>query len=349
MAGRPPSARGSPSIDDLEESLQNLKVQADGSGSGWSFDVDTGGPPDLGPAAPWSPSAPKKSGEWDTPGPGRGPSQPPGQVQWCRGPRLLDTPAGNCSTPRGPGPSSPSPAWQAAGLASREAAGDGPQSPRAPPVDAARASPLPDRPAGLHAPGMRSLLPVRVALRSRSPKGAGASPARGRSLSLSRPGANRSRSFSPASKRTRWFRSRSQSPRPLWRCQPPAQPGRPRSSRKKTALTRPSRSRAYKPGPLGTGTGSPPVTGAHGVPAFSWSPHSLPTFTTAIPVAQDFGERLSPAPAGGVFGCSLAEMSPSHRKLTWLHLKSRCGDQGLGGQPNRQLELEPTPQGPKPR
>ncbi|XP_038603073.1 translation initiation factor IF-2-like isoform X2 [Tachyglossus aculeatus] len=336
MAGRPPSVRGSPSVDDLEESLQNLTVQADGSASGWGFDKD-------GPAAPWSPSVPKMSGEWGAPGPGRGPPQPPGQAQWSLGPSLLAVPAGNCPTPRGPGLSL---AWQAAGFAGQRATGDGLQSPRAPPVEAAQAFPMPGRPAGPQAHGVRSLLPVRVAPRSRSPKGVGAPLATGRSLSLSRPGANRSRSFSPASKRTRWFRSRSQSPRHLWRCQPPAQPGRPRSGRKKTALTRPSRSRTYKPGP--SGTGSPPVAGARGAPSSSWSPHGLPAFA-ARPVAQDLRERLSAAPVGSGFGCSLAEMSLSHRKLASLRLKSRCGDQGLGGQPNRQLELEPTPQGPEPR
>lgn len=151
-----------------------------------------------------------------------------------------------------------------------------------------------------HVIGVRSLLPPKIPVRSRSPERAPLSLHRGRSLSLGRSEAARPESFSPASKRSRWLRSRSQSPRPVWRpnsakanacAQPPPQLGKPRGSRKKNGSGRQSRWRVYRPGSLAARCDAASQVPGRGVRNEAWSPYSLPSASISSPTAQELNER----------------------------------------------------------
>lgn len=151
-----------------------------------------------------------------------------------------------------------------------------------------------------HVIGVKSLLPPKIPVRSRSPERAPLSLDRGRSLSLDRSEAGRSQSFSPASKRSRCIRSRSQSPRPVWRpnsakanacAQPPPQLGKPRGDWKKNGSSRYSRQRVYRPRTLAARSDTPSHVAGRGVLNAAWSPYSLPSTAISSPTAQELNER----------------------------------------------------------
>lgn len=168
-----------------------------------------------------------------------------------------------------------------------------------PSVDLASAEPFPAKLGAPHVIGVKALLSPKIPVRARSPERVTSPLDRGRSLSFDRLRTNRSHSFSPASKRTRWLRSRSQSPRPIWRpnsakanacAQPAPHFSRSRGSRKKTAATRQSRSRIYKPGALAARSCTPGRMPTKALSS-SWSPYSLSSAAIASPTAQEINER----------------------------------------------------------
>ncbi|XP_074074841.1 uncharacterized protein LOC141509305 [Macrotis lagotis] len=220
-------------------------------------------------------------------------------------------------------------------------------------MDGSPAQSFPPKLGSPHVIGVKSLLPPKIPVRSCSPQSRGSSPElpRGRSLSFTR-----SHSFSPASKRTRWVRSRSQSPRPIWRptsakanacAQPPPQLIRPGGSRKKTALTRPSRSRICKTGPWAARRACmPPETREEEVLDHSWSPYCLPVPGISSPLAQEMNERFFQTLKGGNMHQSLGPMAPIQKALTRLRLQRLRAEEEWVLELKRQQERERT-RGPK--
>ncbi|XP_066462895.1 uncharacterized protein [Eleutherodactylus coqui] len=199
-----------------------------------------------------------------------------------------------------------------------------------------------------HIVGVKSLLPPQIAVRSRSPERTRVSTVRGRSQSL-----DRSHSFSPASKKPRWLRSRSQSPKPIWRpnsakanaCAQP--PPRLKPSGKTSSSNRQSRSRFYRPGSFVTRSVTPPRKFRSSL-NYSWSPYSIPSSGISAPTAEEISERFLKTLTGADAGISVVEASPYQQELTRLRLERLRVEEELLLEIKRQQELERT-RGPKPK
>ncbi|CAM4576508.1 uncharacterized protein [Lepidochelys kempii] len=344
-----PYIEESPSIDDLEESLRKLKVQVDSLASSLSFDphqdyaIDSGATVNSNTFnSTWPRFHNGTYAEADT---GDAPKQS-AESEWFLNPRHLVKPLGEypALTSLGLPTFSTSPINCVPGLLGSEIASRN----YVPSLDLAHTESFPVKLGAPHVIGVRSLLPPKIPVQDRSPE---------RSLSLDRSGTNRSRSFSPAPKRSRWLRSRSQSPRPIWRpnsakanacAQPPPHFGRSKSSRKKTASTRQSRSRIYKPGALAARSCTPARMNTRGTLSYSWSPYSLPSTAVSSPTAQEINERFLQTLAEGAVGRSLIEMSPYQKELARLRLERLRVEEEWLLELKRQQELERT-RGPKPK
>ncbi|XP_074832004.1 uncharacterized protein LOC142001052 [Carettochelys insculpta] len=296
-----PYIEESPSIDDLEQSLRKLRVQVDSLASSLSFDPDQ----DYGIDSGTTVSSSTFNSLWPTVHNGSyGEAdsghllKQSGESEWFLSPRHLVKPLGEypALTSLGLPTFSTSPVNRVPGLLGSEIASRN----YLPSMDLAHTESFPLKLGAPHVIGVRSLLPPKIPVRDRSPERVTSPLDRGRSLSLDHSGTNRSRSFSPAPKRTRWLRSRSQSPRPIWRpnsakanacAQPPPNFGRSRYSRKKTASTRQSRSRIHKPGALAARSCTPARMNTRGTVSYSWSPYSLPSTAISSPTAQEINER----------------------------------------------------------
>ncbi|XP_014465576.1 uncharacterized protein LOC102561618 isoform X1 [Alligator mississippiensis] len=352
-----PYTRESPTIDDLEESLRQLKVQVDSLASSLSFDTDQDYTLDSGTADGSSPFNPKwpmihngtytKADTGDT-------LKQPDESEWFLKPTHLVRPLGDypALTSLGLPMFSTSAVSRVAGLLGSEIASRN----CLPSVDLASAEPFPAKLGAPHVIGVKALLSPKIPVRARSPERVTSPLDRGRSLSFDRLRTNRSHSFSPASKRTRWLRSRSQSPRPIWRpnsakanacAQPAPHFSRSRGSRKKTAATRQSRSRIYKPGALAARSCTPGRMPTKALSS-SWSPYSLSSAAIASPTAQEINERFLQTLAEGAVGRSLIEMSPYEKELARLRLERLRMEEEWLLELKRQQELERT-RGPKPK
>ncbi|XP_029769426.1 uncharacterized protein LOC112107770 [Terrapene carolina triunguis] len=224
-----PYIEESPSIDDLEESLRKLKVQVDSLASSLSFDPHQDYAIDSSTtvnSSTFNSTWPRiHNGTYAEADIGDSPKQS-AESEWFLNPRHLVKPLGEypALTSLGLPTFSTSPINRVPGLLGSEIASRN----YVPSLDLAHTECFPVKLGAPHVIGVRSLLPPKIPVQDRSPE---------RSLSLDRSGTNRSRSFSPAPKRTRWLRSRSQSPRPIWRpnsakanacAQPPPHFGRSR-------------------------------------------------------------------------------------------------------------------------
>ncbi|XP_054857706.1 uncharacterized protein LOC129344829 [Eublepharis macularius] len=343
-----------PTIDELEESLRKLKVQVDSLTSSLSFHpdeedvLDLASPGDSNPFSSRWPEAP--SGTYVESSIG-GPPKPPDESEWFLKPKHLLRSLGDYSalTHLGLPTFALSSTDRVAGMLGSEIAA------RNSVASSDLAFPL--KLGAPHVIGVRSLLPPKIPVRSRSPERAVLSCDRGRSLSLSHSESPRSWSFSPASKRSRWLRSRSQSPRPVWRpssakanacAQPPPQLGRPRSSKKKNGSSRQSRWRLYRPGSLASRADTPGRASERKAQYDSWSPYSLPSAAISSPTAQEINERFLQTLAEGATGSSLIEMSPYQKELARLRLERLRVEEAWLLELKRQQELERT-RGPKPK
>ncbi|XP_068935200.1 uncharacterized protein [Petaurus breviceps papuanus] len=289
------SQKDSPTIDDLEESLQKLKVQVQPRlAPSKSFDSDTEDVSGSDASDLWSPGQSQWSEDRCSPSPvGERETLLKAPVDWGRflSPQGLARPLGNGSHLRTLGlPVRSAPGNYRAGLLGSKVSMSSCLPSVALVMDGSPAQSFPPKLGAPHVIGVRALLPPKIPVRSCSPQ------RRGRSLSLTR-----SHSFSPASKRTRWVRSHSQSPRPIWRptsaranacAQPAPQLIRPGGNRKKTALTRPSRSRTCKTGPWAAHRACVPLeTQEEEVLEHSWSPYCLPVPGISSPLAQEMSKR----------------------------------------------------------
>ncbi|KAL8198439.1 UNVERIFIED_CONTAM: hypothetical protein K2H54_010787 [Gekko kuhli] len=341
-----------PTIDELEESLRKLKVQVDSLASSLSFRSDED---DIlnrepsGDSSPLScPEAPSGSyGEFTT----GGSPEPPAESERFLKPKGLLRSLGDYSalTHLGLPTFTLSSADRVAGMLGSEM---GTRN-SVPSMDLA----FPLKLGAPHVIGVRSLLPPKIPVRSCSPERCPPSPDRGRSLSLGRSEAGRSQSFSPVSKRSRRLRSRSQSPRPVWRpnsakanacAQPPPQLGKPRGSRKKNGSGRQSRWRIYRPGSLAARSDAPSQATGRGAPNDPWSPYSLPSAAISSPTAQELNERFLRTLAEGATGGSPIERSPYQKELAHLRLERLRAEEAWLLELRRQQELERT-RGPKPK
>ncbi|XP_043852603.1 uncharacterized protein LOC122750032 isoform X2 [Dromiciops gliroides] len=353
------SQKDSPTMDDLEESLQKLKVQVcPRLAPSSSPDSDTEDIFGSDAADLWSPGQSRWSEVSCTPPPAEEREallQAP--MDWGRflssqgSARLL----GNSSHLRAGGLSvrSLAPGNHRAHLLGSEVSTSSCLPSVALVMDGSLARSSPPKLGAPHVIGVKSLLPPRIPVRSCSPQRSSSSPGvpRGRSLSLTR-----SHSFSPASKRIRWVRSRSQSPRPIWRptsaranacAQPPPQLIRPGGARKKTALSRPSRSRTYKTGPWAARRACvPPETREEEALDHSWSPYCLPVPGISSPLAQEMSKRFFQALKEGNVCQSLGTMAPIQKALTRLRLQRLRAQEDWVLELKRQQELERT-RGPK--
>ncbi|XP_072012154.1 uncharacterized protein [Engystomops pustulosus] len=216
------------------------------------------------------------------------------------------------------------------------------------PADIAYRESIPVQLGAPHVVGVKSLLPPKIAVRSRSPERTRVPTIRGRSQSL-----DRSHSFSPASKKARWLRSRSQSPKPIWRpnsakanaCAQP--PPRLKSSGKTSSSNRQSRSRFYRPGALVTRSFTPPRKIKSSL-NYSWSPYSIPSSAISAPTAEEISERFLNTLTGADVGISVVEASPYQQELARLRLERLRVEEELLLEIKRQQELERT-RGPKPK
>ncbi|XP_030041510.1 uncharacterized protein LOC115456518 isoform X2 [Microcaecilia unicolor] len=356
-----PYAKENPSIDDLEESLRELRVQVDSLASSLTFDLDNLQDTNYGVTENGNLSNSSHVSSWPTVVNGTssgenigGSPNIPKESEWFLNPIHLVKPLGNFPALKSLGLStvSRSSVDRLTGLLGSQIASQDYVSSPVSPGDLAYRESFPVRLGAPHVIGVKSLLPPKMPVRSRSPNKTKVSIVRGRSQSL-----DRSRSFSPASKRTRWLRSRSQSPKPIWKpnsaktnvcSEPPPHFGRPRSGGKATASNRQSRSRSYKPGAMLTRSYTPPKMKTRGELSHSWSPYSLPSTAVSAPTAQEISERFLQTLRDGGIESSLVEMSPYQQELSRLRLERLRVEEELLLELKRQQELERT-RGPKPK
>ncbi|XP_014346469.1 uncharacterized protein LOC106704278 [Latimeria chalumnae] len=342
-----------PSIEELEQSLNELKVQVNNLTSSFNFNSDAQNSMDYDAAlsnghSKWpiiynGGSSEKNAG---------GLPEYHAESEWFLNPRHLVTSPESYPSIKSMGDpiSSLSPVNQETGLTEYEISSKNYLTSKASSVDLAYKETFPVKLGAPHVIGVRSLLPPKVPVRSRSPERTKFSLARGRSQSLDRSRDARSRSWSPASKRSRWFRSRSQSPKPIWRpssakanacSQPPPVARRLRSGNKKTASSRQSRSRSYK-------SGTSPRASFREEVAHSWTPYSLPSTAISSPTAHEISEKFLQSLMEGDTRRSLVEMSPYQQELAHLRLQRLRVEEELLLELKRQQELERT-RGPKPK
>ncbi|XP_062821849.1 uncharacterized protein LOC134294490 [Anolis carolinensis] len=188
-----------------------------------------------------------------------------------------------------------------------------------------------------HVIGVKSLLPPEIPVKGSWPKRSSFSPP----LSLDHSGSIRSRSFSPPAKRTRWVRSHSQSPRPVWKP----------TSAKANACAQPP-PQLFKKGRLSKqpqvrmrSSWSPK---ARGTLNNGWSPYSFPSASICSPTAQELNERFLQTLAESAIGNSLIETSPYRQELARLRLERLGVEEAWLLELKRQQELERT-RGPKPK
>ncbi|XP_074162677.1 uncharacterized protein LOC141564274 isoform X2 [Sminthopsis crassicaudata] len=342
MAGLSPR-KDSPTIEDLEESLQKLKVHVcprlDPSSSQDS-DTDDGSGSEATDL--WRPI----QVQW--PEVQYGPSPTKEGEALAQVPMPLARLVGNDSSIRTLGfpVRSLAPGRYRAGLLGNEVAATSCLPSVALLMDGPPAQTFPPKLGAPHVIGVKSLLPPKIPVRSCSPD-----IPRGRSLSLTR-----SHSFSPASKRTRWVRSRSQSPRPIWRptsakanacAQPPPQLIRPGGSRKKMTLSRPSRSRTCKTGPWATRRACmTPEPREEDALDHSWSPYCLPVPGISSPLAQEMNKRFFQTLTERNVDQSLGTIDPIQKTLSRLRLQRLRAEEEWILELKRQQELERT-RGPR--
>ncbi|XP_051844782.1 uncharacterized protein LOC127556010 isoform X1 [Antechinus flavipes] len=342
MAGLSPR-KDSPTIEDLEESLQKLKVHVCPRlvpSSSQDSDTDDGSGSEATDL--W------RSTQAQWPEVHRGPSPTKEGEALAQAPVPLARPVGNDLSLRTLGlpVRSLAPGRYRAGLLGNEVAPTSCLPSVTLLMDGPPAQAFPPKLGAPHVIGVKSLLPPKIPVRSCSP-----GIPRGRSLSLTR-----SHSFSPASKRTRWVRSRSQSPRPIWRptsakanacAQPPPQLIRPGGSRKKMTPSRPSRSRTCKTGHWATRRACmTPEPREEDALDHSWSPYCLPVPGISSPLAQEMNERFFQTLTESNVHQSLGTMDPIQKTLTRLRLQRLRAEEEWVLELKRQQELERT-RGPR--
>ncbi|XP_048471121.1 uncharacterized protein LOC125486658 isoform X2 [Rhincodon typus] len=258
------SSKDCPSIDELEQSLSELKVQVKGLAESLSPELLT---------------EYKKIGETDSilRSSGKngdllcstggtfpeedivGQATNPDESEWFLRPRHLVQSLGRYPALEDLGVPvhSLSPVDRMVGLTGSELSSKNNKTSTISPVDIAYRESFPLKFGAPHVIGVRALRPPQIPVRPQSPEWTRSPFLRDQAQTLRRPRSIRSRSLSPASKRSRWLQSCSESPKPVWRpnsmkvnaCgQPPPPINRQRSGSKKISSNRLTHSYSYKPG-----------------------------------------------------------------------------------------------------
>ncbi|OCT70589.1 uncharacterized protein LOC108697646 [Xenopus laevis] len=333
-----------PSIDDLEYSLQKLRVQVDSLASSLNLDYEKN-------IKPYSSKAVNRP-QWATHTNGT-------SSEIYSSSSVKPIPDSDCffkpnhfmksQENYSPVQSTGLPTYTSSPYSvGREISGMDSVSSAVSPFDIAYSEKIPVKLGAPHVVGVKSLLPPKIPVRSRSLEKSKASVVRGRSQSL-----DRSHSFSPVYKKARWPRSRSQSPKPVWRpnsakanaCGQPAP--RPKYCGKTSSSNRQSRSRFYRPGSVVTRSVTPFRKSKSNL-SYSWSPYSIPSASISAPSAEEISEKFLQTLTEGGVGRSVLEASPYQQELARLRLERLRVEEDLLLEIKRQQELERT-RGPRPK
>uniref|UniRef100_UPI00398F7D0C uncharacterized protein n=1 Tax=Pristiophorus japonicus TaxID=55135 RepID=UPI00398F7D0C len=358
------SQKDSPSIDELEQSLSELKVQVKDLTASLSPELLTEYQR-MGESESIFRSS-SKNVDWPVLTDGSFPEKDvggqaanPEASEWFVRPRHLVQPLGSSPALEDLGVSSLSMSAvdRVVGLTGSELSSQNYRTSTISPVDIAYGESLPVRMGVPHVIGVRALLPPQIPVRPQSPERTRPSFLRDQSQTLRRSRSIRSRSLSPASKRSRWQQSRSQSPKPVWRpsstkvnaCgRPPPPINRQRSGNKKMTSNRPSRSYSYRPGALSSSSQPALSQGLDDSPSSFWTPYGLAEPAAASLSTQEISERFLQSLAEGDVRQSLVEMSPYQQELSRLRLQRLRVEEELLLELKRQQELERI-RGPQPK
>ncbi|XP_043531737.1 uncharacterized protein LOC122540300 isoform X1 [Chiloscyllium plagiosum] len=208
-----------------------------------------------------------------------------------------------------------------------------------------------------HVIGVRALLPPQIPVRPQSPERTRSSFLRDRAQTLRRPRNIRSRSLSPACKRSRWLQSHSESPKPVWRpnstkvnaCgQPPPPINRQRSRSSKISSNRLTQSYSYRPEKFNSSSQLVSSQSLDDSSSFLWTPYSLAAPAVSSLSAQEISKRFLQSLAEGDVRQSLVEMSPYQQELSHLRLQRLRVEEEFLLELKRQQELERI-RGPQPK
>ncbi|XP_038629602.1 uncharacterized protein LOC119950837 isoform X1 [Scyliorhinus canicula] len=355
------SRKDSPSIDELEQSLSELKVQVKGLTETLNPELLTqykkiGESESIfrssGKSSDWLASTDGTLLEGDL----GGQATNPDESDWFLRPRHLVQSLGRYPAPEDHGVPlrSMSPVDRVVGLTGSELSSRNYGRSTISPVDIAYRASFPLRMGAPHVIGVKALLPPQIPVRPQSPEITRSSFLRDRPQTLRRLRSIRSRSLSPASKRSRWQQSRSQSPKPVWRpssakvnaCgKPPPPINRQRSGSKKMTSNRLTRSYSCRPGVFNSSSQL--------VPSQSLDDNLWTTYSCAAPAvsslsSQEISERFLQSLADGDVRQSLVEMSPYQQELSHLRLQRLRVEEELLLEIKRQQELERI-RGPQPK
>ncbi|XP_067826597.1 uncharacterized protein [Heptranchias perlo] len=356
--------KDSPSIDELEQSLSELKVQVKGLAASLSPEL-LSEYKRMGESESIFRSN-SKNDDWPVLTNGTfpeedvgGQAENPDESEWFVRPKHLVQSLGSYPALEDLGVPVHSmlPVDRVVGLTGSELSSKNYRTSTISPVDIAYRESLPVRMGAPHIIGVRALLPPQIPVRPQSPERTRSSFLRGQSQNLRRSRSIRSRSLSPASKRSRWQQSRSQSPKPVWRpsstkvnaCgRAPPPINRQRSGDKKVTSNRPSRSYSYRPGALNSSSQPAPSQSLDESLSSLWTPYSLAAPAVASLSAQEISESFLQSLAEGDVRQSLVEMSPYQQELSYLRLQRLRVEEELLLELKRQQELERI-RGPQPK
>ncbi|XP_051894950.1 uncharacterized protein LOC127583220 [Pristis pectinata] len=217
------------------------------------------------------------------------------------------------------------------------------------PVDVAYKESLPIRLGAPHVIGVRALLPPQIPVRLQSPERTRSSSLQDQSRTLRHSRNIRSRSLSPASKRSHWQQPHPQSPKPVWRpnstkvnaCgRPPPPIKRQTAGSKKAAFTRLFRSYSFKPGAFNLSSQPTLNQSLEDSPSSLRAPYSFTALDVASPSTKEISDRFLQTLAEGDIRQSLVEMSPYQQELSHLRLQRLRVEEELLLELKRQQELE---------
>ncbi|XP_072101093.1 uncharacterized protein [Mobula birostris] len=256
------SQKNSPSIDELERSLSELKMQVKSLTSSLTpaLMTDDKRKGDLDSNS--RPSS--KSGDWPVLTNGAfhenrgGTAQHSDESEWFMRPRHLVQSLGRYPALEDLGVPAHfmSPVDRVVGLTGSELSSKSFTAATISPADIAYRESVPTRVGAPHVIGVRALLPPQIPVRLQCPERTRSPSPNTHSRTLRRSRDLRSRSLSPAPKRSHWQQSRPQSPKPVWRpssakvnaCgRPPPPIKRQTTVSKKAAFARLSRPYSYNP------------------------------------------------------------------------------------------------------
>ncbi|XP_032904201.1 uncharacterized protein LOC116990538 [Amblyraja radiata] len=340
------SQKDSPSIDELEQSLSELKMQVKSLTSSLTPALRTDYKKIGGLESNWG----NKNGDWPTQTNGAFHEENVGrQAEWFLRPRHLVQSLGRYPALESLGVPvhSVSPVDRVVGLTGSELSSKTFTPSTISPVDIAYKETLPVSVGAPHLIGVSALLPPQIPVRLQSPERTRSSSLQDQFRTLRRSRNIRSRSLSPASKRVHWQHSRPRSPKPVWRpnstkvnaCgRPPPPLKRQKAGSRKVTIAKPFRSYSYS-----LRSFNPSSQPDHRLDdgLSSWrAPRSFTALDVAAPSTQEISERFLQTLAEGDTRLSLVETSPYQQELSQLRLQRLRVEEELLLELKRQQELE---------